>query len=198
MNKNVGAYYIRLLIKKGRILFAPTALLLSGCANNISQFSIPDKVEFQGQRYVKITNNQLDDMQHLLYLPENSTKNTEDWDKGILFFLDKNSKGQTLEQRLAFRQSNFAKQPNVATEFSIWQNELQSRIIYPPTERFQNIMFEVTRGRNSVCGYGQMQFSDKLAVSKIAKKSKNLTAYTDEMAKLALAFNQMLWKIECR
>lgn len=183
---------------RGQILFAPM-FLLAGCVSQAPQFSVPEKVSFQEQTYVKVTANQIDEMQHLLYLPENGGRNPEQWDKGILFFLDKNSVGQTLEQRLAFRQSSFVKQPDIVTQFGIEQNELQSSVIYPPTERFQNVMLEVTRGRNLDCGYAQIQFSDKRALknTKIAKKSANLTAYTKEIADLAVAFNQMPWQIQC-
>lgn len=127
-------------------------------------------------------------------------KNTAQWEKGILFFLDKNSKNQTLEQRATFRQSSFAKQKDVVSTFKIEQNELQSSVIYPPTERFHNVMLEVTRGRNLDCGYGQMQFSDKRSLNKseIAKKSKNLTAYNDAIAELTLEFNQIAWLVGCR
>lgn len=184
----------------GRMLFAPTILIMVGCASQSSQFAVPEKVDFQGQIYTKVTANQLDEMQHLLYLPEIGTKNPENWDKGILFFLDKNSKNQTLEQRAVFRQSSFAKQQDVIANFKIKQNELQSSVIYPPTERFNNVMLEVTRGRNLDCGYGQIQFSDKRSLNKteLAKKSKNLTAYTQAMAKLALEFNQLAWLVECK
>ncbi|MEG9499621.1 ABC transporter ATPase [Mannheimia indoligenes] len=183
-----------------RMLFAPTILIMAGCVNQSNQFSVPEKVDFQGQTYIKVTANQLDEMQHLLYLPEIGDKNAENWEKGILFFLDKNSKNQTLEQRAAFRQSSFAKQQDVIAKFNIEQNELQSNVIYPPTERFNNVMLEVTRGRNLACGYGQIQFSDKrlLNNTEFAKKSKNLTAYSQAIAQLALEFNQLAWLVECR
>lgn len=199
-SQNVGAYAIRPLktILKGRRLFAPTILLLAGCISQAPQFSVPESVTFQEQTYVKVTVNQLDEMLHLLYLPENSTKNPEQWEKGILFFLDKNSANQTLEQRAAFRQSSFAKRSDIEAKFGIEQNELRSQVIYPPTERFNNVMLEVTRGRNSACGYGQIQFSDKRELPKNAKKSPNLTAYTQEMVKLALAFNQIAWQLQCK
>ncbi|AHG79774.1 ABC transporter ATPase [Mannheimia varigena] len=182
------------------MLFAPTILIMVGCASQSSQFAVPEKVDFQGQIYTKVTANQLDEMQHLLYLPEIGTKNPENWDKGILFFLDKNSKNQTLEQRAVFRQSSFAKQQDVIANFKIKQNELQSSVIYPPTERFNNVMLEVTRGRNLDCGYGQIQFSDKRSLNKteLAKKSKNLTAYNQAIAQLAFEFNQLAWLVECR
>ncbi|QLB16019.1 ABC transporter ATPase [Mannheimia granulomatis] len=176
------------------------AVLLAGCAAPRSHFSVPEKVSFRQQTYVKVTSNQIDEMQHLLYLPENGSKNPEQWDKGILFFLDKNIARQTLVQRMAFRQSSFAKQPDMLTKLSIEHNELQSSVIYPPTERYQNVMLEVTRGRNLDCGYAQIQFSDKRTLPKaqIAKKSPNLTAYTKEIADLALAFMQMTWQIQCK
>lgn len=91
--------------------------------------------------------------------------------KGILFFLDKNSKNQTLEQRAAFRQASFAKKPELEAKVAIEQNELHSSVIYPPTERFNNVMLEVTRGRNLACGYGQIQFADKREVSKAIAKN---------------------------
>lgn len=184
----------------GRMLFAPTILMIAGCVSQNEQFSVPEKVDFQGQTYIKVTANQLDEMQHLLYLPKSGEQNPENWEKGILFFLDKNSKNQTLEQRAAFRQTSFAKQQDVIAEFQIEQNELQSSVIYPPTERFNNVMLEVTRGRNLGCGYGQIQFSDKRSLNntEFAKKSKNLTAYSQAMTKLAFEFNQLAWLVECR
>ncbi|QNS16222.1 ABC transporter ATPase [Mannheimia bovis] len=182
------------------MLFAPTILMIAGCVSQNEQFSVPEKVDFQGQTYIKVTANQLDEMQHLLYLPKSGEQNPENWEKGILFFLDKNSKNQTLEQRSAFRQSSFAKQQDVIAKFKIEQNELQSNVIYPPTERFNNVMLEVTRGRNLDCGYGQIQFSDKRSLNntEFAKKSKNLTAYSQAMTKLAFEFNQLAWLVECR
>lgn len=184
----------------GRMLFAPTILLIAGCVSQSDRFSVPEKVDFQGQTYIKVTENQLDEMQHLLYLPESGEKNPENWEKGILFFLDKNSKNQTPEQRAAFRQTSFAKYKYVIAEFKIEQNELQSSVIYPPTERFNNVMLEVTRGRDLGCGYGQIQFSEKRSLNKteFAKKSKNLTAYSEAITKLALEFNQLAWLVECR
>ncbi len=68
------------------------AFSLAGCATNVSQFAMPDVVRFGQDNFVKVTHSQIDEMQHLLYLPENSEKNPENWQKGILFFLDKNSK----------------------------------------------------------------------------------------------------------
>ncbi|WP_373611465.1 ABC transporter ATPase [Mannheimia sp. E30BD] len=184
----------------GRMLFAPTVLIMAGCVSQHKPFSVPEKVNFQGQTYVKVTANQLDEMQHLLYLPEIGEKNPENWEKGILFFLDKNSNKQTLEQRAAFRQSSFNKQQNVLADINIQNSELQSQVIYPPTERFNNVMLEVTRGRNLNCGYGQIQFSDKRWLNKaeFAKKSKKLTAYNQAMVQLALEFNQLAWLVECR
>ncbi|MFA9500300.1 ABC transporter ATPase [Mannheimia sp. E30BD] len=173
---------------------------MAGCVSQHKPFSVPEKVNFQGQTYVKVTANQLDEMQHLLYLPEIGEKNPENWEKGILFFLDKNSNKQTLEQRAAFRQSSFNKQQNVLADINIQNSELQSQVIYPPTERFNNVMLEVTRGRNLNCGYGQIQFSDKRWLNKaeFAKKSKKLTAYNQAMVQLALEFNQLAWLVECR
>ncbi|HDV7284435.1 Uncharacterised protein [Mannheimia haemolytica] len=182
-------------IKKG-IVFV--AFSLAGCATNVSQFAMPDVVRFGQDNFVKVTHSQIDEMQHLLYLPENSEKNPENWQKGILFFLDKNSKNQTLEQRAAFRQAGFVKQPNIKAEVVIEQNELRSGVIYPPTERFNDVMLEVTRGRNLACGYGQIQFADKREVGKaVAKKLPNLTAYSHEIARLSLEFNQLAWQVQC-
>lgn len=91
---------IERLFRRG-MLFAST-LMIVGCVSQRDPFSVPEKLDFQGQTYVKVTVNQLDEMQHLLYLPEAGEKNTAQWEKGILFFLDKNSKNQTLEQRATF------------------------------------------------------------------------------------------------
>lgn len=129
--------------KKGITL---VALSLAGCVSQSPQFAVPDAIRFGQDTFVKVTHSQIDEMQHLLYLPEKSEKNLENWQKGILFFLDKNSKNQTLEQRAAFRQASFAKKPELEAKVAIEQNELHSSVIYPPTERFNNVMLEVTRG----------------------------------------------------
>ncbi|HGO5815463.1 TPA: ABC transporter ATPase [Mannheimia haemolytica] len=182
-------------IKKGITL---VALSLAGCVSQSPQFAVPDAIHFGQDTFVKVTHSQIDEMQHLLYLPEKSEKNPENWQKGILFFLDKNSKNQTLEQRAAFRQASFAKKPELEAKVEIQQNELHSSVIYPPTERFNNVMLEVTRGRNLACGYGQIQFADKREVGKtVAKKSPNLTAYSQEIAKLSLELNQLGWQVQC-
>lgn len=186
------------MLFRGQILLA-AVIGLVGCVSQIPQFSVPDKVIFQEQTYVKVTANQIDEMQHLLYLPENGERNPEQWDKGVLFFLDKNSANQTLAQRAAFRHSRLTQQTDVVVQLRIEQNELRSSVVYPPTERFNNVMLEVTRGRNSNCGYGQIQFSDKREIlPQNVKKSRNLTAYTQEIVKLATALNQMAWQLQCK
>ncbi|HDL3378624.1 TPA: ABC transporter ATPase, partial [Mannheimia haemolytica] len=104
--------------KKGITL---VALSLAGCVSQSPQFAVPDAIRFGQDTFVKVTHSQIDEMQHLLYLPEKSEKNLENWQKGILFFLDKNSKNQTLEQRAAFRQASFAKKPELEAKVAIEQ-----------------------------------------------------------------------------
>ncbi|MDH2998478.1 ABC transporter ATPase [Pasteurellaceae bacterium LFhippo2] len=172
------------------------SLFLTGCAVHQAQFSVPDKVSFKGTTFEKVTHNQIDQMQQMLYLPEQSVKNPDDWNQGILLFLDKNSDAQTLQQRVELRQQSFAKQPSTKADIKIIGDELRSEVIYPPTERFPNVMLEVSRGRDSQCGYGQIQFSDKRSVS--AKKLQNLTAYQSALTELAAQFSQLAWQIECK
>ena len=164
-------------------------LCLSACSLQNKRFALPERVIFAGVEYQQVTNNQLDEMQQSLYLPINSNKNPDDWQKGFLFFLDKNSQQRTLQQRLALREKSFANQVNTRADLTIIQDELRTEVIYPPTERFQNQQLEVSRGRDSQCGFSQMQFSDKRAVS-----AKNLQA---DLAELAIAFSKLPWLVEC-
>ncbi|MGX3066043.1 ABC transporter ATPase [Ursidibacter arcticus] len=175
---------------KNHLKIVVLALCLSACSLQNKHFSLPDRVIFEGVEYQQVTNNQLDEMQQSLYLPINLHKNPDDWQKGFLFFLDKNSQQRTLQQRLALREKSFANQVNTRADLTIIQDELRTEVIYPPTERFQNQQLEVSRGRDSQCGFSQMQFSDKRAVS-----AKNLQA---DLAELAIAFSKLPWLVECK
>ena len=111
-------------------------------------------------------------------------------------FTDKNSQKKSLADRVELRQQTFAKQPDTKAEVAVVGDELQSQVLYPPTERFNDYQLEVTRGRNSQCGYSQMQFSDKRSVS--TKNVQNQTAYLNELRQMTLQFSQLAWQIECK
>ncbi|AUI67159.1 MULTISPECIES: ABC transporter ATPase [Glaesserella] len=177
-----------------KIILLP--LFLTGCVVTQPQFSIPDQVNFQGKTYEKVTQNQIDEMQQSLFLPQGSHQTPDQWQQGILLFTDKNSQQKSLAERVALRQQTFAQQPETKATVGIVRDELQSQVLYPPTARFNDYQLEVSRGRESQCGYSQMQWSDKRSVS--AKKSPNQTAYLHELQQMALQFSQLAWQIECR
>lgn len=178
------------------INFALFSLFLTACQLKTAQFTLPDEVTFQHQRFEKVTHSQLDEMQQLLYLPAGSTKNPDDWQKGILLFVDKNSKGMSLAERASLRQNAFAQQTDTQAKVVVTQNELRSEVLYPPTERFNDVQLEVSRGRELQCGYAQMQFSDKRLA--FANKKQNLTAYQQALSQLAVEFSQLAWQINCQ
>lgn len=182
--------------QKNSIVFVLLSLFLSACSITQSQFKLPEQIDFQGKSYQKVTHNQIDEMQQLLYLPSQSEKNPENWQQGILLFLDKNLANKSLEERLTLRQNAFAKQSRTKANLVIEQNELRSQVIYPPTERFPDVLLEVSRGRNLTCGFGQMQFSDKRSVP--AKNLQNLSSYQDSLRELAQQFAKLAWQISCQ
>lgn len=177
------------------LVFAFFSLFLTACQVGQKQFSLPESVNFQGKRYEKVTHNRIDEMQSLLYLPAQSTKDPENWQQGILLFVDKNSQGKTLAERVALRQKSF-NEAEALHNVSVVQNELKSEVIYPPTARFNDVLLEVSRGKDSVCGYSQMQFSDKRSIS--AGVSPNLRSYVSDLSTLATEFNQLAWPIRCQ
>lgn len=177
------------------------ALFLTACVSRSPDFKLPEQVNFQGITYQKVTQNRLDEMQQHLYLPVQQTpKNLQNWQQGILFFVDKNTTKQTLAERLALRQNVFKKQSETQAKLWISEQELRSEVIYPPTERFHNVQVELSRGRNLPCGFGQIQFSDKQLIdpSLFAKKRGELTAYRYKMVELARQFEQLPWLIGCK
>lgn len=176
--------------------FAILSLFLTACQLKTDGFNLPDAVTFQKQRFEKVTQNQIDEMQQLLYLPAEGTKNPENWQKGILIFVDKNSKRMSLADRASLRQNAFARQADTQAKVEVVQNELRSEVLYPPTERFNDVQLEVSRGRDLQCGYAQMQFSDKR--SAFAKKSQNLTAYQQVLSELAIEFSRLAWQVNCQ
>lgn len=182
--------------QKNSIVFVLLSLFLSACSITQSQFQLPEQIDFQGKSYQKVTHNQIDEMQQLLYLPSQSEKNPENWQQGILLFLDKNAANKSLEERLTLRQNAFAKQSRTKATLVIEQNELRSQVIYPPTERFPDVLLEVSRGRNLTCGFGQMQFSDKRSVP--ANNLQSLSAYQGSLRELAQQFAKLAWQISCQ
>lgn len=181
------------LLNRGILLMA---VFLGGCVSQTAQFSLPEKIDFQGKTFEKVTHNQIDEMQQLLYLPQGTDKNPDNWQQGVLIFLDKNSQGQTLQQRAALRQASFARQAGTLANVTLKGEELQSQVIYPPTERFADVQLEVSRGQNFACGFGQMQFADKRAVS--AKKVQNLAHFQPLVVKLAAEFSRLAWQMACK
>lgn len=175
---------------------ASFSLFLTACNITPKQFSLPDKVNFQGKAYVKVTDNRIDEMRQLLYLPAESSRDPEHWNKGILFFLDQNSQGKSLLQRVTLRQKAFATQSGTLSKVYIENQELRSQVMYPPTDRFNDVLLEVSRGRNLQCGYGQIQYSDKRPV--LAKKLQNVTTYQTSLVQLAQQLAVMPWLITCK
>ena len=102
----------------------------------------------------------------------------------------------SLADRASLRQNAFAQQKDTQAKVEVVQNELRSEVIYPPTERFNDVQLEVSRGRDLQCGYAQMQFSDKW--SAFANKSQNLTAYHHVLSELALEFSRLAWQVNCQ
>lgn len=176
--------------------FLLTSVILSGCVTQTGSFSVPDTLTFQNKVFEKTTHTQLDEMQQLLYLPSGTDKNPDNWQQGVLIFLDKNSQNRTLAERAELRRSNFAKQPQTEAKVEVVHDELRSEVIYPPTERFQDVQLEVSRGRNLECGFGQMQFADKRSVS--TKNVQNIQQYQPLVATLAQQFAQLAWQIGCK
>lgn len=177
------------------LIFVIFSLFLTACQVGQKHFQLPKNVQFQGKNYEQVTHNQIDDMQSLLYLPSNSSKNPENWQQGILLFVDKNSQGKNLRDRVALRQKSF-NEAEALHQVKIDNNELRSQVIYPPTARFNDVLLEVSRGRDSACGYSQIQFSDKRSIS--ANVSPNLKSYVAEVTALADALNALAWQIPCK
>lgn len=176
--------------------FAIFSLFLTACVTQTASFSVPEKIVFEQQSFEKVTHNQLDEMQQLLYLPSSASKNPNNWQKGILIFLDQNRQGKTLAERAELRKQHFARQHLRSATVEIQHNELTSQVIYPPSERFNDVMLETSRGRDLSCGFGQMQLADKRAVS--GKKLQNTATYQTELNRLARLFGLLAWQIECK
>ena len=102
----------------------------------------------------------------------------------------------SLADRASLRQNAFARQADTQAKVEVVQNELRSEVLYPPTERFNDVQLEVSRGRDLQCGYAQMQFSDKRPA--FTKKSQNLTAYHQVLSELALEFSRLAWQVNCQ
>lgn len=170
------------------------SIFLTACQSGPKHFSLPEKVNFQGKSYEKVTDNKIETMQSLLYLPSDGSKNAEKWGKGILLFLD-TDKNKTMESRVALRQTHF-RETEAFAQVGIENNELRSKVIYPPSGRFNDVQLEVSRGKQSECGYGQIQYSEKRQVAQ--PNNVHLSSYTAELVELANQFNYLAWQIKCQ
>lgn len=173
------------------LAFVIFSLILTACSTKLSA---PEQIEFQGHTYQKVNHSKIDDMQQLLYLPSSSSKNPNDWQRGLLLFLDQNRQQMSLEARAALRKKAFERQ-GAKAQLHIAEGELKSQVRYPPTPRFPDILLEVTRGRNLACGYGQMQFADKLQAGAQAKTKTEENAH---LSQITAQFETLAWQIYCQ
>lgn len=183
-------------VERVPFVFLFCALFLSACVNQTASFSVPEKVLFQNKVFEKMTHSELGDMQQMLYLASGTAQNPDDWQQGVLIFLDRNTQGRTIAERMALRQASFAAQDGTLANVTIQGEELQSQVIYPPTARFANVQLEVSRGRESLCGFSQMQFADKRSV--LGEKTQELESYRPILANLMQQFEKLDWQILCR
>ncbi|MCK3657037.1 hypothetical protein A4G19_15350 [Pasteurellaceae bacterium Macca] len=172
---------------------------LTACSLNAPHFVQPQKVQLNGQSYEMVTDNRLDHLRQSLYLPSNSSRNPDDWQQGILLFSEEGKTVQSLAERVRFRQ-DFAKKKGTHSQIALVDNqgveqELRSEAIHPPTARFQNVQLEVTRGRNSACGYSQIQFAKK---EPVRKQTSDLTAFQSQLTELAQLLAALPWQMECQ
>ncbi|MBR0573459.1 MULTISPECIES: ABC transporter ATPase [Pasteurellaceae] len=187
------------------LIFANFCLYLTACVSYSSQqpqklsFNIPQSIKFDGQEYIKSNHSRLEGMEHIVYLPHNKKINTKNWQQAIFIFLDNIVEVRpaiSLEERIHIRQNVYKSQHKILADLIINNAELQSKIISPPTEREHNILLEVSRGRNSQCGFGEIQYAIKRL--DFAKNLPNVTAYKKEIIKLADRFKQLDWQILCK
>lgn len=171
-------------------------LFLSACTFNTQDDYLPSTIDYDGQTFVQVTKNQIGKMQQFLYLPETDNKDPNNWQKGIIAFIDQSIPKKTLTERAQFRKAFFLKQKNILSRISVIKNELWSEIIYPPTDRSQNIQFEISQGKELECGYAQVQISEKLSASEI--KWQQLVVYNNFLEKLRLNLKNLPWFIQCK
>ncbi|MDP8170759.1 ABC transporter ATPase [Pasteurella skyensis] len=186
-------------------IFANFCLYLTTCVSYSSQqpqklsFNIPQSIKFDGQEYIKSNHSRLEGMEHIVYLSHNKKVNTENWQQAIFIFLDNSVAVRpaiSLKERLNIRKNIYKSQHKILADLTINNAELQSKIISPPTEREHNILLEVFRGRNSQCGFGEIQYAIKRL--DFAKNLPNVTAYKAEVNKIATQFAQLKWQIKCQ
>ncbi|MDP8163472.1 ABC transporter ATPase [Pasteurella skyensis] len=186
-------------------IIANFCLYLTACVSHNSQqpqklsFNIPQSIKFDGQEYIKSNHSRLEGMEHIVYLPNNKKVNTENWQQAIFIFLDNSVAVRpaiSLKERLNIRKNIYKSQHKILADLAINNAELQSKIISPPTEREHNILLEVFRGRNSQCGFGEIQYAIKRL--DFAKNLPNVTAYKAEVNDIATQFAQLKWQIKCQ
>ncbi|AKO45665.1 hypothetical protein [[Haemophilus] ducreyi] len=178
-----------------RLLLIIFCCFLTACQMLKKTFVVPESIPFQGKSYFKVTDNMLEGMRHLLFLPAEGNQHPENWHNAIFIFLDQN-KTSTIMQRMALRKKVFSNQQDTIAQIKIIENELYSAIIYPPTERFNDILLEVSRGRDSACGFAQIQVANKRAI--LTEKNANLTAYQAELNSLAQQLSTLAWQVACQ
>ncbi|MDP8079862.1 hypothetical protein [Phocoenobacter skyensis] len=186
-------------------IFANFCLYLTACVSYGSQqpqklsFNIPQSIKFDGKEYIKSNHSRLEGMEHIVYLSNNKKVNTENWQQAIFIFLDNSVAVRpaiSLKERLNIRKNIYKSQHKILADLIINNAELQSKIISPPTEREHNILLEVSRGRNSQCGFGEIQYAIKRL--DFAKNLPNVTAYKAEVNEIATQFAQLKWQIKCQ
>lgn len=187
------------------LIFANFCFFLTACVNTSSQkisskrdsqpFKLPQEIIFEGEHYVPVKHSQINEMQNIVYLLKLEKQNLKNWQKALFIFLDENTQNKTLQQRLNLREIIFKQQPKIIAKLQIINNELQGKIIYPPTQREQNVQLSISRGRNLECGFAEIQYAEKrLDFMKNLQKQ----IIQKEVKQNAQKLSKLDWIISCK
>ena len=145
---------------------------ISACSSKVTQLITPNEINYNGKNYILAGSQDLGEMARYVYLTP--TENLQNWSSQIEILLDRNTILRPLKQRIELRKRIYKNQGIAYFNLSLNKsNELQSRVIYAPSEQEKSWQINVAKGKElNHCGFVQFQISQKIDAN-ISRLNKN-------------------------
>lgn len=127
------------------------------------RFSPAKDMQFNGKSFYQAKILDLGEMVRYIYHP------TDDRIRGekIVLFFDNNTRNMSLQQRLTLRQHSYQQSNNTLAELKIDDHILYSKLIYRPSQQFDDWGIALTKGKHIAdCGFIEFQYSYGLKAKK--------------------------------
>lgn len=139
----------------------PLLLIMAGCTTKIERKplpeGLPETIDFLHQSFHFVHQVTLDDMVRYIYQTKDiHAKHKRD--QQLVIFVQQRQPNLTLSERLKLRKEYHDHNPLSVARVELKNEQLLTRALYYPSERYPHWGIEVNQGTNLDCGFVEQQY----------------------------------------